>query len=282
MAEKKQFKHRCELRLLVCEPSPLRPDRITVGFVLRDTNPENPRIEVCLAPKLTAIQCVYPDADLDAIESTLLEMEPVLKSVTDFEQYLRNLPADGPADFSFLPATALLTDSMDHEIQVLSDQYLVRPEPSGDGIGKGLGKPPNEVGRAYILRQMQSAFSAHGVWNFLQKDVPVSEYTFQHDQQKIDFAYRSYQANAYRMFHAVSVVLNLDKAKLLAYSWPDIRERVTLDRSSELYGIVEDSKYCQSEASHAALAFMESKGVKVRPVSSMPEIAANAAAELRL
>ena len=36
MAEKKEFRHKCELRLLVCEPSPLRPDRVTVGFVLRD------------------------------------------------------------------------------------------------------------------------------------------------------------------------------------------------------------------------------------------------------
>ena len=282
MADKKQFKHRCELRLLVCEPNPFRPDRVTVGFVLRDTNPESPRVEVCLAPKLTAIQCVYPEADLEAIEGTLLEMEPILKNITDFEQYLQNLPSESPADFSFLPATALLTDSIEDEIKLLNEQYLVRLDPVVDGIGKSLGKPANEVGRAYLLREMQAAFSAHGVWNFLQKDIPVSDYTFKHDQQKIDFAYRSYATNTYRMFQAVSVVLALDKAKLLAYSWPDIREHVTRDGNSELYGIVENPKYCQREESQAALAFMESKGVIVRPVSAMPDLAATAAAELRL
>jgi hypothetical protein len=281
MAQKKEFKHRCELRLLVCEPNPLRPDRVTVGFVLRDTNAETARVEVCLAPKLTALQCVYPDADLEAIEGTLLEMEPVLKNVTDFEQYLQNLPADCPADFSFLPGTAVLTDSMEDEIALLTNQYLVRLERTSDA-NPGNRTGQSEVGRAYILRKMQEAFSAYGVSNFLQKDIPVSDYTFKHDQQKIDFAYRSYAANTYRMFHAVSLVHNLDRAKLLAYSWPDIRERVTRDGSPELYGIVENPKYCQSEPSQAALAFMESKSVIVKPISAMAELAATAAAELRL
>jgi len=278
---KKEFKHRCELRLLVCEPNPLRPDRVTVGFVLRDTNPEDPRVEVCLAPKLSAIQCVYPNADLEAIEGTLLEMEPILKNVTDFEQYLQNMPFDAPAEFSFLPGTALFTDSIEREIELLTTQYLVRLEAYA-GDGKASARRDNEVGRAHILRKMQEAFTNFGVWNFLQKDIPVAAYTFKNDQQKIDFAYRSYPANAYRMFQAVSVVLNLDKAKLLAYSCPDIRERAVRDGQCDLFGIVEDPKYCQNEASVAAMEFMQSKGIVVRPVSAMMEIAANAAAELRL
>ncbi len=281
MAEKKEFKHRCELRLLVCEPNPFRPDRVTVGFVLRDTNPENSRVEVRLATELRSIQCIYPEADLEAIEGTLLEMEPILNDVPRFEQYLQSL-SDCPADFSFLPGSALLTDSMEDEIKLLNEQYLPRSEPSGEGSGKSPGKPPNEVGRAYILRQMQSAFSAFGVWNFLQKEISLSEYTFQHDQQKIDFGYRSKTVNVYRMFQAVSVVLNLDKAKLLAYSWPEIHGKVAPDGSSELYGIVENPKYWEREEGQAALAFMESKGVIVKPVSAMAELAATAAAELLL
>jgi hypothetical protein len=279
--EKKAFKHQCELRLLVCEPNPFRPDRVTVGFLLRDTNPENPRVEVCLAPKLSAIQCVYPNADLEAIEGTLLEMEPILKNVTDFEHYLQNMPFDAPAEFSFLPGTALLTDSIEREIELLTNQYLVRLEADA-GDGKAPARRDNEIGRAYILRKMQEAFTQYGVWNFLQKDIPVAAYTFKNDQQKIDFAYRSYSANAYRMFHAVSVVLNLDKAKLLAYSCPEIRAHAVRDGECELFGIVEDAKFCQNEASVAAMEFMQSKGVIVRPVSSIMEIAANAAAELRV
>src|SRR3954471_14005232 len=112
----KAFKHKCELRLLVCEPNPLRPDRVTVGFVLRDINGDTPRVEVRLASNLRAIQCIYPEADLEAIEGTLLDMEPILKNVTDFEQYLQNMPADCPVDFSLLPETALLTDSIEDEL----------------------------------------------------------------------------------------------------------------------------------------------------------------------
>ena len=302
MAEKKEFRHRCELRLLVCEPNPLRPDRVTVGFVLRDTNGDSPRVEVRLAPNLRAIQCICPDADLKAIEGTLVEMEPILRNITDFEQYLQNMPAECPAEFCFLPGSAVLTNSIDDELALLAQQYLSRPkrrvklseidDRPEDGNGDGNAEEErssqrergNEIGRPYIRRRMQEALSQFGLWNVLQKDIPASDFTFKGNPLKIDFGYRSHQNDTYVMMHAVSVVANLERATNLALSWSRIRQGIVAKGSGrcELFGIIEDPKFHKSEASRSAIEFMQSEGLNVRPVSTMPHLASDAAIALGL
>jgi hypothetical protein len=180
------WKHKCELKLLVCQPNPLRPDRVTIGFVLRDTNPDSPRVEVRLADKLRAVRCICPDADLEAIEGTLIGLSLVLKNITDFESYLQNLPADFPSDIALLSGGAVLTDSMDAEAELFEKHYLL-PMAPGNGAGKSLAD--NETGRPYILRKMQEAFRNVGAWNFIAKEIPIDKYTFKSDPLKIDFNY---------------------------------------------------------------------------------------------
>ncbi len=279
----KDFRHKCELRLLVCEPNPFRPDRVTVGFILRDTSAEDPRVEVRLARDLRAIQCVYPEADLEAIESALLEMKPILANVTDFEQYLHNMPAETPADFTFLPGSAILTNSMDDEVALLTEQYLVRTSlPANEGKQRA-HSTKRETGRPYLLGRMKAAFDAYGLMDELQKEIDVSEYTFKGNPLKIDFGYRDRRNDAYVMMQAVSVVSNLERAMTLALSWSRIQKgfRAKGTPNCEMFGIVEDLKFHESENSQAAMTFMIGEGMKVRSVASMANVAAEAASALR-
>lgn len=281
----KEFRHKCELRLLVCEPNPLRPDRVTIGFILRDTNGDEPRVEVRFASNLRAIQCIYPEADLEAIEGTLREMEPVLKNVTDFEHYLSNMPADLPVDLNFLPGTALLTDSIEDEVALLTKQYLARPAklPRADSEVETDRTSENETGRPYIRRKMQEAFRHFGVLEFMSPDMPVEKYTFKGGLPKLDFAYRNPRTDTLRIFHAVSAVTNIDQATILSLSWPSIREGMRESgQASELFGVVEDPKFHKSELSIATLEFMRRQGLVVRPVSDMMTIAAEVRTSLRL
>ena len=284
---KKEFKHKCELRLLVCEPNPFRPDRVTVGFVLSDKSGDQPRVEVRLAANLTAIRCIHPNADLEAIEGTLLEMEPILRNVTDFEQYLQNLPFEAPAEFSFLPGTAVLTNSIEEELKLLTNQYLVHPKrvlPDSDeeDIGKGDTRE-NQVGRPYILRKMKEAFRHFELFPFLHTDIPVAKYTFKSDPLNLDFRYHNPETDLYRMMHAASVVVDTDRTTLLAYKWAEIQDRMATDLGGpcELYGIVEDVKFQQSETAQQQLLLLADKGIIVKPVSSMMQIAAQVKADLR-
>ena len=284
----KQWKHRCELKLLVCQPNPLRPDRVTVGYILRDTNPDAARVEVRFAKSLGAVRCIYPDADLDAIEGTLLEMESVLKNVTDFEQHLLHMAPEFPADFALLSGGALLTDDFEKELPLLERQYLARPKRTAQ-ISELVSELPEThtdfepVGRGYLRRRMQEAFANAGVASLLATDIPVSEYTFQGDLLKIDFGYRRGEAK-YRMMHAASVVTSPAQTAVFALSWPSIKAGVEKQfaNGAGMVAVIEDSRFNQSEQARKAQQWMTDNGIDVRPVSEVTALAEEARRELGL
>ena len=280
----KNFPHRCELKLLMCEPNPLRPDRVTVGFVLRDTNPESPRVEMRFAKNLQAVRCIYPDADIDAVEETLNYMRSVLENVLDVEQYLQNLPADFPMDFALLSKGAVLTESMEKEVEVLEEQYLKRITPPEESPLISAKTRNADFGRAYLLRKMNEAFRATGIDHFVQSEIPVEQYTFKGDSLAIDFSYADRDSNRLQMMHAVSVVANMDRAKILALSWPLIRDGVAKaqQQSCEMLAVIEDAKYQQSEKAQAAMSWMRDSGIRVEPVSAMTSVATRIRGDLEL
>ncbi len=280
------WKHKCELKLLVCQPNPLRPDRVTVGYVLRDTNGDAPRVEVRFAKSLNAVRCIYPDADLEAIEGTLLEMESVLKNVTDFEKHLLNMPADFPADFALLSGGALLTNDFEKELLLLEKQHLVRPSRSSqkdESEAAGNDREADPVGRSYLRRRMQEAFSEAGIASVLATDIPVGEFTFKGDLLKIDFGYRRQEAK-YRMMHAASVVTSLTQTAVFALSWPSIKSGVekTFTSGADMIAIIEDPRFNQSEQARKAQQWMTDNGIDVRPVSEIALLAQEARRELGL
>ena len=282
----KDWKHMCELKLLMCQPNPLRPDRVTIGYILRDTNPDAARVEVRLAKNLSAVRCIYPDADLEAIEGTLLEMESVLKNVTDFEQHLLNMSPEFPADFALLSGGALLTDDFEKELPLLERQYLARPKrtaPLSEAADTDIERNAEPVGRPYLRRRMQEAFAQVGIGSLLATDIPVSEYTFQGDLLKIDFGYRRSEAK-YRMIHAASVVTSFAQTAVFALSWPSIKagiEKPFAD-GAEMIAIIEDSRFNQGEQAGAAQQWMKETGIEVRPVSEVSLLAEEARRELGL
>ncbi len=301
----KEWKHRCELKLLMCQPNPLRPDRVTIGYVLRDTNPEAPRVEVRFAKNLGAVRCIYPDADIEAIEGTLLEMESVLKNVTDFEQHMLHMSPEFPADFALLSGGALLTDDFEKELPLLERQFLARLKrtriadleygltESDEGvieledeidendqtigaIENGRARPysTSVVGRPYIRRRMQQVFHRAGVADLLTVDIPVGKYTFQGDLLKIDFGHP--KANAeYRLLHATSVVVGLEHAAVLAAKWGKIKDGLEddLGRQCELIAVIESSKFTHSEQSREVQDWLRNAGIQPRPLAEMPRLA---------
>lgn len=268
----KEWKHKCELRLLTCEPNPLRPDRVTVGYVLRDTNPDAPRVEVRFAKNLSAVRCVYPDADVEAIEGTLRDMESVLRNVTDIEQYLQNLPTDFPADFTLLPGRALLTRSMEEELPLLDQQYLSKLARTPEDREKTTSE--SEVGRPYIRRKMQEAFAGASVSDFLIADIGVEEFTYSENRLKLDFGYLR-KDGQYRVLHAASVVAGLAETAILALEWPSIRDGMQRRQPHpcQLIAITEAAQYTQSEQARSAQEWLGRAGIGVQPISDIGALA---------
>lgn len=280
----KEWKHKCELQLLVCEPNPLRPDRVTVGFVLRDLLSDPPRIEVRFARNLRALRCIYPDADVEAIQGALLEQEHLLKQVTDIEKHFEYLPGDFPAHFEFLSSTAVLTDSIEKELPLLEGQYLatLRGTRAGEESEKEKQEEQYEIGRPYLRRRMQEELGLVVSSGLMATEILVNQYTFQGDPLKIDFGYK--RDSGYRMLHATSVVTGLEETAILAVKWKGIREGIAKSFVSrcELLTIIEDSPFTQSEQSRAAQKWLMDEGIEMRPVSEMAAVAEDIRLDLKL
>jgi hypothetical protein len=271
----KEFRHKCELELLVCEPHPLRPDRVTVGFVLRDTNPLQPRTIVRFAPDLHAVQYICPGIDLNALESTLLEMQSVLANVTDYNQFRQFLPGELSIMLDVVAGKAVITDDMEAEADLLTQQYLELPTLADL---EDVVRRQRLYGRAYLKGEMISAFKTYGVLEWINKSIPVDEYSLKGDSLKIDFGFRNKTTNTYRMLDAVSLLTSLDRARILALSWPAIKDGKEQQSGTEhqLYAIVENGAREQSSQANDGWHWMEDRGIRVHPVSAMAALAADA------
>lgn len=275
----KEWKHKCDLKLLMCQPNPLRPDRVTVGYVLRDTNPDNARVEVRFAENLAAVRCLYPEADIDAIRDSFAELESVFRNVIDIEKQGRFWPEELPADFALISAGGLLTDSIEDELPRLKEQYLSRMR-----AARQEGAEPSvvsEAGRPYLRRRMQESFVEAGVADLVASDIPANPFTFEGDLLKIDFGYQAH--SAYRMLHAVSVVAGLEQTAMFAMRWPAIRDGMAEvhKKRCEMAAIIESANLAQSEQSKAMQRWLMDSGMAVHHVSEMPRLAEEARNLLR-
>lgn len=281
----KQWKHKCLRSVLVYRPNPLRPDRVTVGFVLAEVEGDSPRNELRFAPDLSSLHCIAPQLDLEAVEGMLLEVESSLRSVIanvkDLHNFTTMLPEDVPDELEVLAPDAVLTDDFDAEVVTQSEQLFRswRTEELDEEQ-----RANRHYGRIYLQRQLQSIFGDFDVWTHLDKKIAVDQFVLKGDTLSIECGYEDLRTNTYRMLDPVSLVSGLDRAKILALSWPRIHEGFTSQRGMqcELHAIVEDGVNRQAGRASDAWNWMESAGIVVDPVSMLPALAADARSALRL
>ncbi len=83
------------------------------------------------------------------------------------------------------------------------------------------------------------------------------------------------------MFHAVSMQSDVNIAKVLAFSFPQIAEGIRLaqHKQAHLTAVVEDGLE-EDEAIHYARETLQQHAIAIAPVTQMGEIARTAAREL--
>jgi hypothetical protein len=167
---------------------------------------------------------------------------------------------------------ACLTSSAVAEADELARLYLERPKRWRDA------REPS--GRAAILARMRSEFEAVGVWPLMQEKIPVSRYTRSGDPLKIDCGYSP--NGTVKLFHAVTLGSDVNAAKVLAFSFPQLGEgiRKAEGKQALLTAIVEDDLASDNEAVSFARETLEQNAIRVAPLGAMPQIARDAAREL--
>jgi hypothetical protein len=137
-------------------------------------------------------------------------------------------------------------------------------------------------GRPAMVARMRSEFEAVGVWPLMQERIPVSRYTRSGDPLKIDCGYSP--NGTVKLFHAVTLSSDVNAAKILAFSFPQLAQGILKaeGKQAQLTAVVEDDLPKDDELVSFARTTLEQNAIRIAPVSTMPQIARDAARELRI
>jgi chorismate mutase len=265
MASKRQL----ELYLLRFLPHALRDDFVTVGLLLLES--DGGFGEFRFTRDWRMLQCVAPEVELEWFGLVENEIRGKIGGLRRREDLLELVNERFGAMLDVAPGKAVLTEDPAKEMDVLSSIYLV-PLQRGERVSQ-------RTGRGAIVNAMSEAFAGAGVLELMQRDLDVVRYTGAGDPFRIDFGYRV--GSAVKMFHAVSVAVNVDQALALAYRYSRVEAGMEREQLQASMTAVVDQGM-QDERVRFAIGMMEQSAVRVRAVGDMAAVADEVRRELRV
>ncbi|WP_348269852.1 DUF3037 domain-containing protein [Edaphobacter paludis] len=276
----------CEFFLIRYVPDVVKGEFTNIGVVLREAGDGAPdaaspeHAVVRFTRDWSRVRCMDADADIGLLEALEGEIAERLRmSATDPKPVLALLEDTLSNSVQISPPRASLAESMAAEMEQLMRMYV---EPLKVKISR------QRTGRAAIAGAMRTEFERAGVWGLMRKRIAASLYTRPGDPMKIDCGYRP--NGVIRMFQAVSLEGDVEAAKGLAYSAPQLREGVLRVESAklELTAVVEPLRSVSDIEDEAMERYrfgveaMERQEIRVVTVSDLARVAETARVELRV
>jgi hypothetical protein len=279
----------CEFFLVRYVPDAVKNEFVNIGVVLRESGrPETAHVR--FTRDWARVRCVDPEADTGMLEALEYEVRERLSSgVTETALMMKALEETFSNMLQITEPKACLADSIPAEMEQLSRMYIESRKQRDVRRAKG---------RQAISTSIRRQFEAVGVWNVMRKRIQAAMYTQSGDPLRIDCGYRP--NGVIRMFHAVSLEGDLEAAKVLAFSAPQIAEGVRRVEyaSLELTAIVEPLRGLLGKNSEEILTTgaeadrveqyrfgvetMERNQIRVMTVTDLPRIAERSREELRM
>jgi Protein of unknown function (DUF3037) len=272
----------CEFFLIRYVPDVVKGEFTNIGVLLREAGRDDSAV-VRFTRDWSRVRCMDADADiglLEALEGEIgarlqmraqdaLGIKPVMEILADT---LSN-------SVQVTELRACLAESLPAELEQLMRMYV---EPLKVKIDR------KRTGRAAIAGAMRTEFERAGVWGLMRKRIAASLYTRAGDPMKIDCGYRP--NGMIRMFQAVSLEGDVEAAKGLAYSAPQLIEGVQRVEAArlELTAIVEplravsDTEDEAMERYRFGVEAMERQEIRVVTLSDLARVAETARMELRI
>ena len=280
MADLKQ----CEFFLLRYVPDVVKGEFVNLGVVLLEEG-DNGFTDVRFIRDWRRVRGLDPEVDVELLESYEAELRRLLQSrapevinyrgaMSRREWLLVQMQQSFSGALEITPMTAVLTESPQAEIGKLAQAYLESTRRAHR----------EQSGRPLIYNAMRDAFEKAGVWQSpsMRKDIAVAQYTRKGDPLKIDCGYKP--NGAIRLFHAISLATDVNSAKVLAFSYSDMRQgfEAAEHAMSELTAITENELDLGDEGVAFALATLQDCQIRVARIGEMPQIAERARVELKL
>ena len=272
----------CEFFLIRYVPDVVKGEFANIGVLLREAGRDESAV-VRFTRDWARVKCMDADADIGLLEALEGEIGARLKTVG------RDAPGIKPVmeiledtlanSVQMTEVRACLAESLPAEIEQLMKMYV---EPLKVKTER------KRTGRAAIAGAMRTEFERAGVWGLMRKRIAASLYTRAGDPMKIDCGYRP--NGVIRMFQAVSLEGDVEAAKGLAYSAPQLVEGVQRVEGArlELTAIVEplravsDTEDEAMERYRFGVEAMERQEIRVVTLSDLARVAETARVELRV
>jgi hypothetical protein len=272
----------CEFFLVRYVPDVVKGEFVNIGVVLREVGSDAGAV-VRFTRDWSRVRCMDADADLgllEALEGEIaarlgagLRVAPGIKPVMEILQdTLSN-------SVQVTEARACLAESLPAEMEQLMRMYVESLKVKVDR---------RRTGRAAIAGAMRTEFERAGVWGLMRKRIAASLYTRAGDPMKIDCGYRP--NGVIRMFQAVSLEGDVEAAKGLAYSAPQLVEGVQRVEAArlELTAVVEPLRAVSDMEDEAMERYrfgveaMERQEIRVVTLNDLARVAETARVELRI
>lgn len=276
----------CEFFLIRYVPDVVKGEFVNIGVLLREAGADaNLRAQVRFTRDWSRVRCMDAEADIGLLEALEQEIAARLRlgvSPRDPKTVMEVLEDTLSNSLQMTEAKATLAENMATEMELLLRLYI---EPI---------KVPRvrmKSGRAAIAAAMRTEFEKVGAWALMRKRIAASMYTRPGDPLKIDCGYRP--NGVIRMFHAVSLEGDVEAAKVLAYSVPQLRDGVDRVEGAKLeltavvetlrsVGSVDDASDEATERYRFGVETMERHEIRVVTLSDLARAAATAQRELGL
>lgn len=277
----------CEFFLIRYVPDVVNGEFANIGVLLREAA-SNAAPVIRFTRDWTRVRCMDASADIAMLESLEGEILERLRLVAlgmnpDTKPILQTLEDTLANSLQITEARACLAESIPAELDQLMRMYV---EPLKVVADKSTRL---RTGRAAITGAMRTEFERAGVWAMMRKRIAASLYTAAGDPMKLDCGYRP--NGVVRIFHAVSLEGDVEAAKVLAFTAPQLRAGIARVENAtlELTAIVEPVRLLAGEPEDEAsesyrfgVETMERQAIRVMTVSDLARIAETARTEMRM
>jgi hypothetical protein len=269
----------CEFFLIRYVPDVVKGEFANIGVLLREAGRDESAV-VRFTRDWSRVRCLDADADIGLLEGLEGEIGARLRTEAAGIKPVMEILEDTLANsVQMTEVKACLAESLPAELEQLMKMYV---EPLKVKVER------KRTGRAAIAGAMRTEFERAGVWGLMRKRIAASLYTRAGDPMKIDCGYRP--NGVIRMFQAVSLEGDVEAAKGLAYSAPQLMEGVARVEAArlELTAIVEplravsDTEDEAMERYRFGVEAMERQQIRVVTMSDLARVAETARAELRV
>ncbi len=265
--ERSDMKISCRFFLLRYVPDAVKNEFVNIGLVLL---PPAGSAEVRFTRDWSRVRCLDPQVDVEVLEALESDLREKLREINgDHEFILRRIQ-----------------DSFSNALQPTEFQGCLAESPGrsrriGTALPGAPATPP--VARAEHapghLPKDAAGFEAAGVWPLMWRAVPVARYTRSGDPLKIDCGYSP--NGTVKLFHAVSLAADVNTAKVLAFTFPQLARRYSESRGqTSATNCCGGRRFAGRRCSDFARETFEQHGIHIAPAAEMPQIAAAAAREL--